>query len=92
MALSAESIVHGSKATPQDLPSTDLLLRSEQVRSLSTAHGHTLVAGEARALIDALRAQALAGTLPHAAVTAPALGEALARRVRARLAPRMRRV
>jgi len=92
VALSAESIVHGSKATPQDLPSTDLLLRSEQVRSLSTAHGHTLVAGEARALIDALRAQALAGTLPHAAVTAPALGEALARRVRARLAPRMRRV
>ena len=92
MALSAESIVHGSKATPQDLPSTDLLLRSERVRSLSAAHGHTLVAGEARALIDALRAQALAGTLPHAAVTAPALGEALAQRVRARLAPRLRRV
>ena len=92
MALSAESIVHGSKATPQDLPSTDQLLRREPARALLAAHGHTLVAGEARSLIDALRVQAVAGVLSIASLDGDALGQALRSRVQARLAPRLRRV
>jgi L-seryl-tRNA(Ser) seleniumtransferase len=92
VALSTESIVHGSKATPKDLPSIDLLLRGEPARALLAARGHTLVAGEARALVEALRAQALAGALPMAAVEPTALAQALADRVQARLAPRLRRV
>jgi L-seryl-tRNA(Ser) seleniumtransferase len=92
VALSTESIVHGSKATPKDLPSIDLLLRGEFSRSQLAAHGHTLVAGETRALIDALRAQAIAGTLSKAALEPLALEQALAKRVQARLAPRLQRV
>jgi L-seryl-tRNA(Ser) seleniumtransferase len=92
VALSTESIVHGSKATPQDLPSIDLLLRSEPARALLAAHGHTLVAAQARALIDALRAQALSGALPKAALEPQAIEQALAQRVQARLAPRLQRV
>lgn len=92
MALSAESIVHGSKATPQDLPSIDQLLRGDSARSLLAAHGHTLVVGEARALIDALRAQAIAGALTTAALGAQALDRALEQRVHSRVAPRLQRV
>jgi L-seryl-tRNA(Ser) seleniumtransferase len=87
-----ESIVHGSKATPKDLPSIDRLLRGDCARALVAEHGHTLVAAEARALIDALRAQAIACTLMSEAVVPAALDAALADRVAARLAPGMRRV
>ncbi|MFO1219302.1 MAG: L-seryl-tRNA(Sec) selenium transferase [Burkholderiaceae bacterium] len=87
-----ESIVHGSKATPKDLPSIDRLLRGDAARALVAEHGHTLVAGQARALIDALREQAVAGTLTSDAVTPAALDAALADRIAARLAPAMRRV
>ncbi|MES1163405.1 MAG: L-seryl-tRNA(Sec) selenium transferase, partial [Rhizobacter sp.] len=85
-------MVHGSKAAPKDLPSTDRLLRTPAAAALLREHGHTLVSGEARALLDALRAQAVAGTLPAAAVAADALDTALAKRIASRLAPRMRAV
>lgn len=87
-----ESVVHGSKATVKDLPSIDKLLRLPTVAALIATHGHTLVAAEARLLVDSLRAQALAGVLAAAAMLPAALGESLAARVAARLAPRLRRV
>lgn len=92
MAAPEESVVHGSKATPKDLPSTDRLLRLPGVAALLQQHGHTLVAGEARTLLDGLRAQAVAGHLPADAVRPQALEAALAERVSSRLAPRMRAV
>ncbi|WP_295536004.1 L-seryl-tRNA(Sec) selenium transferase [uncultured Pseudacidovorax sp.] len=92
MALPDESVVHGSKASPQDLPAVDRLLRAPDTQSLIAAHGHTLVAGEARALLDALRPRAVAGQLPLADVQPEAMQAALLERVQARLAPRMQRV
>ncbi|MDE2599921.1 MAG: L-seryl-tRNA(Sec) selenium transferase [Rhodocyclaceae bacterium] len=92
MPLPAESVVHGSKAKPQDLPSIDKLLRLPTVQALVQSHGHTLVAGEARKLLDALRARALAGELSLGEVAPEALTDALAASVDGRLAPRLRRV
>lgn len=88
----AESVVHGSKASAKDLPSVDRLLRLPAVAARVDLHGHTLVAGEVRGLLDTLRTRALAGTLDAAAVQAPALEAALDARIAQRLAPRMRRV
>ncbi len=91
-----ESVVDGSKASqkaqPKDLPSIDRLLRDVGVAALVAEHGHTLVASQARALLDGLRTQALAGGLAMADVAPPALQAALAQRVMERLAPRLRRV
>lgn len=87
-----ESVVHGSKATFKDLPSIDKLLRLPSVQALLATHGHTLVAGEARALADGLRAQVVSGALPVGALAPDALGAVLAERVAVRLAPRLRRV
>ena len=96
MARPPESVVDGSKASPpaspKDLPSVDRLLRFDGVAPLLAEHGHGLVATEARALLDARRAEALAGTLAREAVEPAALRRALAGRVADRLAPRMRRV
>ena len=92
MSRPAESVVHGSKASAKDLPSVDRLLRSPAVSALVAEHGHTLVAEQARALLDGLRVQALAGALETSAVHADALQAALAARLAQRLAPRMRRV
>ena len=96
MSRPAESVVDGSKApnpaTPKDLPAVDRLLRQPQVAGLLAEHGHTLVAGEARALLDALRARAVDGRLDSAEVQPDALQAALAARIAARLAPRMHRV
>ena len=68
MAAPEESVVHGSKARPQDLPSVDLLLRSAIAAALLQEHGHALVVKEARALLDGLRAEAVAGRLPAAEI------------------------
>ena len=87
-----ESVVHGSKATVKDLPSIDKLLRLPSVQALIPLHGHTMVAAQARGLVDGLRAQALAGALSVTALAPEALGQAVAARVAERLAPRMRRV
>ncbi|HSW23971.1 MAG TPA: L-seryl-tRNA(Sec) selenium transferase [Burkholderiaceae bacterium] len=92
MTRPAESIVHGSKATPKDLPSIDRLLQRQAVHAMVDEHGHTLVAAEARKLIDGLRVRALAGALSPAEVAPPALDAQLADRVQRRLAPRLRRV
>ena len=97
MAATDESVVHGSgsdreRAQPQDLPSIDKLLRTEAVRGLLVAHGHTLVAGEARGLLDGLRIQVLAGGVERSQVQIDTLAAALAARVDTRLAPRLRPV
>jgi L-seryl-tRNA(Ser) seleniumtransferase len=92
MGRPAESVVDGSKAQVQQLPSVDRLLRQPEVSALVQAHGRTLVAHEARRLLETLRQRALAGELPGAAVEPPALSEALSAAVAGRLAPRMRRV
>jgi len=88
MAAPDESVVHGSKASPKDLPALDRLLR--EATPLVAEHGHTLVAKEARALLDALRTQALAGALTRSDLDG--LSAALAARVQARLRPAMRAV
>jgi L-seryl-tRNA(Ser) seleniumtransferase len=96
MARPHESVVDGSPARtaaqPQDLPAVDRLLRTTQGQALLAEHGHTLVAGAGRALLDERRVQAVAGKLDAADAALPALADALAARVAARLAPRMRRV
>lgn len=100
MLLPEESVVHGSSAEPhtsnaarpQDLPALDRLLRLSAVQALAMAHGHTLVAQTARALLTELRALAVAGGLGVDALAPDALADALARRVHERLAPRMRTV
>ncbi len=92
MAAPEESVVHGSTARPQDLPSVDQLLRADAPRALLAEHGHTLVVGEARGLLDGLRARAVAGKLSTADVQQEALVHALTARVQGRLAPRMRAV
>lgn len=86
------SMVHGSMAAPKDLPSIDRLLRAPASLRLVQAHGHTLVATEARGLLDGLRAEALAGRLGIAALSGEGLDQALAERVGERLAPRLRAV
>lgn len=96
MSRPTESVVDGSKASfevhPKDLPSIDRLLRQPAVASLVIEHGHTRVASEARALLDGLRTQALAGALQTGAVAPDALADAITLRVEHRLAPRMRAV
>jgi L-seryl-tRNA(Ser) seleniumtransferase len=82
----------GGGAKAQDLPSVDRLLCSPLAASLRATHGHTLVAGCARALLESLRGRALAGQLPNSAVTPAALDSALQAAVEARLAPAMQRV
>lgn len=91
-AVPTPSVVHGVLAQPQDLPATDRLLRHAAVQPLLAAHGHTLVADEARALLAEHRAQAVAGALTLAQAEPDALAQALATCIAARLAPRMRRV
>ena len=100
MKLPEESVVHGSPAPaspppaaqPQNLPALDRLLRLPACAALVDAHGHTLVANEARALLATLRAQALAGDLALGQIGADALAGALAERLQRRLQPAMRAV
>jgi L-seryl-tRNA(Ser) seleniumtransferase len=86
----AESVVDGSKAQAKDLPAVDRLLRAAD--GLVAAHGHTLVASHARALLDELRGLALQGQLSAAHVQPEGLIRALAQRIDRQLAPRMRQV
>ena len=87
-----ESVVHGSKARPQDLPSIDRLLRSPAGAALVAEHGHTFVATQARALLDGLRVQTLAGALDLSNVESEVIQAALRSRIDAALAPRLKRV
>jgi L-seryl-tRNA(Ser) seleniumtransferase len=91
-AQSAQSARGSSKASPKELPSVDRLLRAPAGTALVSEHGHTLVAAEARALLETLRERALAGTLPIAEVSVDSLIGQIHARVSARLTPRMRRV
>jgi L-seryl-tRNA(Ser) seleniumtransferase len=92
MSRPAESVVDGSKAQPQQLPALDRLLRWPEVAPLVQAQGHTLVAHEARGLLEQLRHQARAGELPQGALQPGALAQALHEAVARRLAPRLQRV
>ena len=100
MKLPEESVVHGSPAPaspppaaqPQNLPALDRLLRLPACAALVDAHGHTLVANEARALLATLRTQALAGDLALGQIGADALAAALGERLQQRLQPAMRAV
>ncbi|MFV0679338.1 L-seryl-tRNA(Sec) selenium transferase [Ottowia sp.] len=102
MARPSESVVHGSQAptsqpcalaaAPKDLPSIDRLLRQPSIAALSVEHGHTLVATQARALLDQLRLQALSGALPLKATAPDALATQLAQRITCQLTPRLRTV
>ncbi|HEX7157058.1 MAG TPA: L-seryl-tRNA(Sec) selenium transferase, partial [Burkholderiaceae bacterium] len=92
MAAPLESIVHGSKASLQQLPSIDRLLRLPDVQALVQSHGHTLVAAEARHLTESLRQRAADGALPLAALEPSALAAALGERCALALAPQLRRV
>ena len=91
-----ESVVHGSRAgqtaQPRDLPSVDRLLRESAAQALLAEHGHTLVAGEARALLDALRAEVIGGNVLLDDVVLPVLSAKLQERVQECLQPRMRAV
>ncbi len=87
-----QSVVDGSKARPQDLPSIDRLLREPAGAALVAEHGHRLVAGEARELVEGLRARAVSGELGASEAQPAALGQALAERVERRLRPQMKRV
>ncbi len=79
-------------ATPPDLPSIDRLLRGPGGAALVAEHGHTLVAAEARDLLDGWRTAVLEGRARRSDLGLDALGTALAGRIEARLAPRLRRV
>ncbi|MFM7531582.1 MAG: L-seryl-tRNA(Sec) selenium transferase, partial [Rubrivivax sp.] len=98
MARPEQSVVDGSKApadrpaAPKDLPSVDRLLRSPAGAALVAEHGHTLVAQQARTLLDALRGRAVAGELAAHEAAAAAIEAALAHRIAERLAPHLQRV
>ncbi|MBK6852602.1 MAG: L-seryl-tRNA(Sec) selenium transferase [Burkholderiales bacterium] len=79
-------------AQPKHLPSVDRLLRWPGVAALVAEHGHTLIAGQARVLLDDLRTRALANKLSLADVAEASLQSALVTRVEHRLASRMRAV
>ena len=91
-----ESVVDGSQAKNpvnlKDLPSIDRVLRWPSVATLIDEHGHTLVAGEARAVVDGLRERGRSGALDAADIEAERVAQTLQARVAERLASRMRAV
>jgi L-seryl-tRNA(Ser) seleniumtransferase len=91
MAAPIESIVHGSKATLQQLPSIDRLLRLPAARVLVERHGHTLVAEQCRGLLAQLRERAHSD-LDASELQDAALLEALQTRCRQALASSLKRV
>lgn len=87
-----ESVVNGSKASPQDLPGVDYLLRLPAAQELVALHGQAFVTAEVRGLLEGLRRVAIAGALDTHALRDEALALRLHQRVDAALAPRLRRV
>jgi L-seryl-tRNA(Ser) seleniumtransferase len=85
-------MVHGSKATPRQLPSLDRLLRRDEVAGLIAECGQAVVAGEARAMLAALRERAHAGLLGAGEIAPVGLVGHLRERCERRVAPRLRRV
>lgn len=92
MAATGESVVHGSKARLQDLPSIDKLLRLPATQALIATHGHTLVADHARHLLEQLRTQIKVNALPVQEIQPESLTLKLQTAIDARLTPRMQRV
>jgi L-seryl-tRNA(Ser) seleniumtransferase len=91
MAGPVESIVHGSKATPDQLPSVDRLLRLPEAQGLLEEHGHTLVVDQCRGLLAQLREEIRSG-LDAGELAEAALLRRLRERLQAALRPRLRRV
>jgi L-seryl-tRNA(Ser) seleniumtransferase len=91
MSQPIESIVDGSKATLDQLPSVDRLLRLPQARDLIEQHGHTLVANQCRGLLAQLRQRARSGLDPGELLDS-ALIHALRARCLNAMAPTLRRV
>ena len=91
-----ESVVDGSQAKNpvnlKELPSIDRVLRWPFVATLIDEHGHTLVAGEARAVVDALRERGRSGALDAADIAPERVAQTVQARVAERLASRMRAV
>jgi len=91
-----ESVVDGSQAKNpvnlKDLPSIDRVLRWPSVAALIDEHGHTLVAGEARTVVDGLRERGRSGALDAADIAPERVAQAVQARVAERLASRMRAV
>ncbi len=92
MSTPSESMVHGSKATPRQLPSLDRLLREPEVVALVSRHGTTFVTGEARELLAALRERAKLGDLETERALVGDIAAALHRRCDKKAAPRLRAV
>ena len=92
MSTPSESMVHGSKATPRQLPSLDRLLRVTEVVALVSRHGPSFVAGEARELLARLREQAKLGELDGERAAVGDIAAALHRRCERKAAPRLRAV
>ena len=87
-----ESMVHGSKATPRQLPSLDRLLRHDAVAAAGAGLGQAFLVDEARLLLAALRERARAGTLDADDAGADAIARALVVRIGERRAPMLRPV
>ncbi|MBP6195455.1 MAG: L-seryl-tRNA(Sec) selenium transferase [Methyloversatilis sp.] len=85
-------MVHGSKASPKDLPSIDRLLHASGPAAWIAEHGQRFVAQQARELLDDLRRQAVAGVLDAQVLQPASVEAALQARCESRLAPRMRAV
>ena len=92
MAKAFESMVHGSKATPRQLPSLDRLLRLASVAALVARCGASFVAGEARLMLGELRSRATAGELDASAAAPEAIAKDLCARCDEKTAPRLRAV
>lgn len=83
-----------STATAQarDLPALDKLLKTPEMAALVQEHGHTLVAAQARGVVDAVRQRVLADAVPVAEVALPVLVQQVQQAVQHALRPRMRAV
>ena len=92
MAPPSESMVHGSKATPRQLPSLDRLLREPGAAGLVSRHGAAFVTGLARELLAGLREQAKLGELDADRAAVGDIAAALHRRCEKKAAPRLRAV
>ena len=92
MTRAFESMVHGSKATPRQLPSLDRLLQHAGAADTVATHGQHFVAGQARQMLAALRSRAEAGELDARDAEPAAIAHALSERCAARAALHLRPV
>lgn len=79
-------------ARPADIPSVDRLLNHATMQPLLDRYGRAPTTAALRQMLDALRAEAVAGTLPRHALGDAALRDALAARLLRAHQPRLRAV